>query len=291
MKNHILIFIFLFSVKIFAQDSSFVFYIQNIYSKADSHLYSKKDSSFIFVDDSVKILNYIRYFDSEDQIRKSVRFNAYGQKVRVSIYNSNGKSIFSFGLYDNNNIKSLRLSSDSLSYKSLVFNWYKSGALKNKYSIVNGCISGIFQEWWPNGNLKVQFNNEIEYAPFTYYYDDGKVWMKGTAFYGKTFVGDFIEYSKTGEILKQGKYRKNKNDNRCEDNTEKVGVWSYYNNKTNTYIEIDETKLREDKAREDKLEYNKRKALKEKEEGEKIEKINKKNLEKNPKAPIIFYVE
>ena len=291
MKNHILIFIFLFSVKIFAQDSSFVFYIQNIYSKADSHLYSKKDSSFIFVDDSVKILNYIRYFDSEDQIRKSVRFNAYGQKVRVSIYNSNGKSIFSFGLYDNNNIKSLRLSSDSLSYKSLVFNWYKSGALKNKYSIVNGCISGIFQEWWPNGNLKVQFNNEIEYAPFTYYYDDGKVWMKGTAFYGKTFVGDFIEYSKTGEILKQGKYRKNKNDNRCEDNPIKIGVWKYFNEETKSLKEVNETLLRYSITEKNRLKHEKIKAEKEKDARAKIDETNEKNLKKNPKSSIIFYVE
>jgi antitoxin component YwqK of YwqJK toxin-antitoxin module len=291
MRKIIIISILFSCFKSLAQDSAFVMNLVNLHAQHDNQEYARIDSSYFTTSDSTKKLNWVRYYDSNNIVRKAFNFRIDQSLNYITIINSKKTPIFSTGLWANKKMKSLSIYDGTNKNICIILNWYENGTLKSQCKSVNSCLIGLFQEWWPNGNLKVQFNNEIEYAPFTYYYDDGKVWMKGTAFYGKTFVGDFIEYSKTSEILKQGKYRKNENDNRCEDNTEKVGVWSYYNNKTNTYIEIDETKLREDKAREDKLKYNKRKALKEKEEREKIKKINGKNLEKNPKAPIIFYVE
>ena len=291
MRKIIIISILFSCFKSLAQDSAFVMNLVNLHAQHDNQEYARIDSSYFTTSDFTKKLNWVRYYDSNNIVRKAFHFRIDQSLNYITIINSKKTPIFSTGLWPNKKIKSLSFHDGSDKNICFIFNWHQNGALKSQCKSVNSCLIGLFQEWWPNGNLKVQFNNEIEYAPFTYYYDDGKVWMKGTAFYGKTFVGDFIEYSKTSKILKQGKYRKNENDNRCEDNTEKVGVWSYYNNKTNTYVEIDETKLREDKAREDKLKYNKRKALKEKEEREKIKKINEKNLEKNPKAPIIFYVE
>ena len=291
MRKIIILSILFSCFKSLAQDSAFVMNLVNLHAQHDNQEYERIDSSYFTTSDSTKKLNWVRYYDANNIVRKAFNFRIDQSLNYITIINSNKTPIFSASLWANKKIKSLSIYDGTNKNICIILNWYENGTLKSQCKSVNSCLIGLFQEWWPNGNLKVQFNNEIEYAPFTYYYDDGKVWMKGTAFYGKTFVGDFIEYSKTGEILKQGKYRKNKNDNRCEDNPIKIGVWKYFNEETKSLKEVDETLLRYSITEKNRLKHEKIKAEKEKDARAKIDETNEKNLKKNPKASIIFYVE
>lgn len=291
MKKYIIIGVLFTCLKSFSQDSAFVMSLLNLHTQYDSQEYERIDSTYFTTPDSTEKLNWVRYYDSNNVVRKALHFRIDQSLNSINIFNSNKTPVFSAGLWANKKIKSLSIYDGTNKNICITLNWYKNGILKNQYKSVNSCLIGLYQEWWPNGRLKVILDNDLESQEFTYYYDNGTPWIIGTAFYGKTYIGKYVEFSPESKILAEGNYLEKSNSDRCTDNTMKVGVWRYYNNETNTYLEIDETKVREDKEKEAKLEYNKRKALKEKEDREKIEKINKKNLEKDPKAPIIFHVK
>ena len=182
MRKIIIISILFSCFKSLAQDSAFVMNLVNLHAQHDNQEYERIDSSYFTTSDSTKKLNWVRYYDANNIVRKAFNFRIDQSLNYITIINSNKTPIFSAGLWANKKIKSLSIYDGTNKNICIILNWYENGTLKSQCKSVNSCLIGLFQEWWPNGNLKVQFNNEIEYAPFTYYYDDGKVWMKGTAF-------------------------------------------------------------------------------------------------------------
>lgn len=118
--------------------------------------------------------------------------------------------------------------------EGLVKTYYNDGSRKCEKNYKNGKLNGLYREWHPNSQLKVEINvfNNIIKTPFNIYFDDGQLeeecprsfWYDDTPFSDDTklckitYSGETKEWFKNGNLKCEGFHIKGEED----------GYWRWY---------------------------------------------------------------
>lgn len=85
--------------------------------------------------------------------------------------------------------------------------YYENGQLRDKGTVKDGELDGLFESYHENGQLRESshFENGELNGPFEYYYENGQLWVKGN-FKDNKYDGLSESYDRSGPVQFRGIY-------------------------------------------------------------------------------------
>jgi antitoxin component YwqK of YwqJK toxin-antitoxin module len=132
-------------------------------------------------------------------------------------YNFN--QVYSTRTYDNNGIEN-----------GPAVYYHEIGTVSHKFNVVNEKINGQFEEFYPNGKLKIKktFVNGLAEGEQIGYFENGEIWKKGNFVKGNP-NGEWFFYHENGKLESSGIFK----------DGSRIGVWKVYRENGNISDETD----------------------------------------------------